>query len=112
MAGNLNAAVQGHKIGAHLAAVSSHQRTAGVEGTTAWWIDGIGDFAGNRCSFATGHFDIRDGLQQQLSIGMKGIVENIVHRGDFTESAQLHHTDVVGHAVIQGKIWRPEPDRS
>ncbi len=94
MAGNLNAAVQGYQFRAHLATVDSHQWTAGVEGTAAWGSDGIGNFAGNRCPFATGHFHIRNGLQQQLRIGMMGIVEDIAHRGDFTESAQAHHTDL------------------
>ena len=104
MAGSLNAAAQYHKLGAHLAAVARSQRAARMEGATARGVDGIGYFTGNRHPVAAGHFNIRNGRQQQLSIGMKRIVEDIVHRGNFTESAQVHDPDMVRHVAHHGQI--------
>jgi hypothetical protein len=73
MTGDLNTTVQGYQFRIYFTTMGSHQWAARMEGTAAGGVDGIGNFAGNRGPFATGHLHIRDGLQQQLGIGVQGI---------------------------------------
>jgi hypothetical protein len=73
MTGELNTPVQRYQFRVYFPAVGRHQGAAGVERAAAGRIDGVGNFAGYRCPFAAGHLHIRDGLQQQLGIGVQGI---------------------------------------
>ena len=108
MAGNLTAAVQGHKIGAHLPAVTRNQRAARMEGASGRRIDWIGYLTGNRHPFAAGHFNVRNGFQQQAGVGMKRIAENFIDRLHFTKSPQVHHPDIVGHVADDSQVMGDE----
>ena len=84
--------------------------TPGVEGTAGWQVGQRRGTSGNTC--ARGFIaKLRQGINQELSIGMKGFAENFVSWRLFHNLSGVHDADAVGNVSMDAHIMGDKDDR-
>src|SRR5258706_10022269 len=78
--------------------------TPGAETAAAWREDRrrkLALYSRGRIGLYVGVGD-RDGLQQQIGVGMGGVLIEIVGQRDLADLAQVHHAHAVGDVLHDG----------
>ena len=83
-------------------------RTARMERTSRWWIDGIGHFARHRLAFTARQTEVRDRIQQHPRVWMLRLAEEYALGCHLTKAAKIHDPDMIGDVVDNGKVVADE----
>jgi hypothetical protein len=81
-----------------------HGRTAWMERTSRWWIDGVGHFTRHLLAFVARQTEVWYRIQQHPCVWMLRLAEEDALGCHLTKAAKIHDADMIGNVMDDGKV--------